>query len=287
MNQGTSRTPILKWIKVGLVTMTIAFTAYGHASGPPSSRTGAPGEPNCTQCHTGTLNAGAGSVSILGVPDVYVPGEQYTLTVRVAHPDRRRWGFQITALDSANRGAGTLARVNPNLTRLVNGSGQFAGRVYIEQTSTGTFEGQSQNAEWEVNWTAPATDIGRITFYAAGNAANNNDSSNGDNIYTTFVRSGTVLPTIIAPAFKKGKIVMSADGSNIENGATLDVTNGSTTETFALALNGKGTKWVVKKSAASTPGGVGPEAAWPAGTTVTMVVRNSDGQVSPAVEVSR
>jgi hypothetical protein len=287
MQAGISKKTLLRWIKVSTVSLMAAATAYGFASGPPASRTGAPGEQTCVVCHNGTLNAGQGSVVIEGVPDVYTPGETYTLTVRVSHPDRRAWGFQITALDGANKGAGTLALVNRNLTRLVNGSGQFAGRVYVEHTSNGSFSGQPQKGEWEVNWTAPTTDIGRITFYAAGNAANNNDASSGDSIYTTSVRTGVALPTIISPAFKKGKIVLSVNNSNIDDGATLDVTSGGATETFSVSKNAKGSKWVVKKNATSTPGGLTPSEAWPVGAATTLVVTNPDGKTSPPVEVDR
>ena len=162
MRAGRHRRNGSRWIKVAVVCLAAVATAYGYASGPPAARTGAPGEQTCTQCHNGTLNSGAGSVAILGVPDVYTPGETYTLTVRVSHPDRRRWGFQITALDSASHGVGTFGLVNRNITRLVNGTGQQAGRVYIEHTTNGTFQGQTQNAEWEMKWTAPATDVGRV-----------------------------------------------------------------------------------------------------------------------------
>ena len=136
----------------------LVTTAYGFAAGPPAGRTGAPGEPTCVQCHIGTLNSGPGSVVIEGVPDAYEPGQQVTLTVRVSHPERRRWGFQLTALDGSNNPAGTFALVNRNLTRIVNGTGNQAARRYVEQTSSGTFNGQLGSASWEVMWTAPATD---------------------------------------------------------------------------------------------------------------------------------
>ena len=278
-----------KGAKVTLVVAAAAIVAYAHAAGPPAGRTGAPGEQTCIQCHTGTLNAGQGSVTISGIPETYEPNQVITLTVRVQHPDRRRWGFQITALDGENNKAGTLTAVNRNLTRIANGTGSLTGRTYVEQTTTGTFAGQALGAEWEVKWTAPDHDVGRVTFYAAGNAANGNNASSGDNIYTTAVSTGTTSPTVIAAVYKKGKILLQANGSNVIAGATLEVSGGSLsgTETFPLTLNAKGTKWQVKKSARSTPSGLSVDEALPAGSSVTIVIRNPDGTPSAPATLSR
>ena len=267
-----------------------ATVAYGFASGPPAGHTGAPGEGTCIECHTGTLNSGPGSVTITGVPDSYEPGQEFTLTVRVQHPDRRRWGFQITALDAQNRPAGTLSAINRNITKIATGTGSLEGRRYVEHTTNGTFAGQAQGGEWDVKWTAPNADVGRVTFYAAGNAANNNNASSGDSIYTTAVSTGSsAAPMIVAPAYKKGKIVLQANTSNIESGATLEVTRDGVegSEVFPLVLNPAGTKWLVKKMALSTPGGMKVDQILPAGTAVTIVVRNPNGTPSAPAALAR
>lgn len=279
----------LKGMKAIVAIAVTVSVAYGFAAGPPAGRTGAPGEQTCVQCHTGTLNSGQGSVAIEGVPAAYEPGQEYTLTVRVSHPDRRRWGFQITALDAENRPAGTIAAINRNLTRVANGTGNLQGRVYVEQTTMGTFNGQANSASWDVRWTAPAEDIGQITFYAAGNAANGNNASSGDNVYTTSTPTGASAPTIIAPAFKKGKILLQANGSNIANGAMLEVTRDGIeqAETFRLVPNPTGTKWQVKKKERSTPGNLLVTDVLPEGVTVTLVVRNLDGLASAPASLGR
>lgn len=277
------------WLKLAVILAIGSTTAYAFSSGPPASRTGAPGEGNCTECHIGDLNPGGGRVRILGVPEQYAPNQELTLTVQVEHSSRSRWGFQITALDSQNRPTGIFTLVDDRRTRFSQGSGQFAGRVYVNHTSQGTFAGQAGSAEWEVRWTAPGQDVGRITFYAVGNAANNNDQSSGDSIFTTSVTTGTSTPTIVAPAFKKGKIVLQANGSNIEQGATLEVSGShlSQTETFTLARNSAGTKWLVKKSARSTPGNLTANDVLPVGATITLVVKNPNGTASASATLSR
>lgn len=277
-------------LKAAIVVAMIVTVAYGFSSGPPAGRTGAPGEGTCVQCHLGTLNSGPGRVTISGVPETYEPNQEFTLTVHVEHPDRQRWGFQITALDDANRPAGTLSTVDRSITKRVAGTGSLAGRTYIEHTSDGTFDGRAQGAEWMVTWTAPAEDAGRVTFYAAGNAANGDNASSGDSIYTTAVSTGPVAaPVIIAPAFRKGKILLQANGSNLVPGATLELSGGGlqATESFQLSANAPGTKFLVKKSARSTPSGLTVTEALPVGARVTIVVRNPDGTPSAPATLGR
>jgi hypothetical protein len=276
-------------VKAAIAIALGVATTYGFASGPPFGHTGAPGEQTCVECHTGTLNSGAGRVTISGVPDKYVPGTEYTLTVKVEHPDRQRWGFQLTALDGASKPVGAFTLVDRSTTRTVSGNGTLTGRKYVEHTSLGTFEGKPGSASWDVKWTAPATDAGRVTFYAAGNAANGNNQSSGDLIYTTSVSSGTSTPTIIAPTYKKGKIVLQANGSNIEPGAVLEVSGPTITgtETFPLAANATNTKWQVKKTTTSSPSGKTVDELIAAGATVTLTVRNPDGVTSAPMPLSR
>ena len=276
-------------LKISLILFVFAGVAHAFSGGPPAGVTGAPGEGTCVQCHNGTLNSGAGSIAILGVPDQYQPGEEVTLTVRLRHPDRQRWGFQLTALNGNNDGVGTFTLVDRSTTRLIEGVGSLDDRTYVEHTAAGTFEGDRQEAVWQVRWTAPAEDAGIVTFYAAGNAANGDNNSTGDSIYTTAVVSGTAMPAIIAPTYKKGKIILQANNSNIIPGATLEVTapGAAEPEIFNLVKNANGKKWLVKKKALSTPGELRVDDILTPGTTVTIVVRNPDGTPSAEAQLSR
>jgi (2Fe-2S) ferredoxin len=165
------------------------FTVTGLASisGPPASRTGAPGEQTCTDCHN--AQTGVGHLAIVA-PPTYRPGITYQVQVRHTTTDstRKRWGFELTALASNVR-AGTFANLG-TLTRIVSGN----NRSYIEHTSTGTFQNQTGGATWTFNWTAPATNVGPVTMYAAGLQANNNGSESGDQTYT----ATAVIPPHIA-----------------------------------------------------------------------------------------
>lgn len=164
--------------------MAVADTDY--SGDPPNSKTGAPGEGLCTQCHSGTANSGDGSLQISVVPPTLVPDQVYIVTVTLADPGQSRWGFELTALDGAETssiGSGAFAITDAVNTQLEYEAG--IDREYVKQTSTGTYNGTSNGpVSWEVQWTAPSIAAEPVMFYAAGNAANGAGTS-GDYIYTT------------------------------------------------------------------------------------------------------
>jgi hypothetical protein len=152
----------------------------GYSAGPPDGYTGAPGEGTCQACHE--HGAGSGAFTIEGPPPVYQPGATYALTVHISQPGQARWGFELTALDSGNKAAGEFLIVEPTMTQLSDNPG--AAPDYVKHTAMGTMPFAPEMA-WTVNWIAPDPAVGDVTFYAAGNAANNNNAPTGDYIYTT------------------------------------------------------------------------------------------------------
>src|SRR6185295_13648424 len=201
--------------RIRLIVLSFALTAiagfvlthnsgtrpvHAFSAGPPAGYTGAPQEEPeaCAECHV-PPDAGAGKISI-SAPQTYVPGQTYAITVTHtnADPTRLRWGFELTVLDTASdEKAGELQSTN-GLTQVLNNSGPGSVRQYIEHTAAGTFIGQQNSASWTFNWTAPSTDVGVVTFYAAGNQANNDGNTSGDFIYFTFASS---QPAAAAPDF--------------------------------------------------------------------------------------
>ena len=167
---------------------------HANSGGPPVSRTGAPGEQTCaTGCHSGTaVNGGGGSVSFSGVPTNYVLSQEYTITVTVSQNGRSTFGFQATVIDDQGREVGTLTADSG--TSLVVGSVGGNTRRYVRQNFPRTTANQGV---WTFRWRAPATAAGRVTFYAAGNAANGTGGQDGDLIYTTNASS---QPPVSVPA---------------------------------------------------------------------------------------
>ncbi|HEX6045956.1 MAG TPA: choice-of-anchor V domain-containing protein, partial [Pyrinomonadaceae bacterium] len=192
---------------------------HAFSAGPPAGYTGAPGEEPeaCAECHV-PPDAGTGTITITA-PQTYVPGQTYPVTVTHSNPDltRRRWGFQLTVLDTSDEKAGELQSTN-GLTQVLNNQGPGGKRQYIEHTAVGTFIGQTNGASWTFNWTAPAEDIGPVTFYTAGNQANNDGNTSGDYIYRTFVAAA---PASTTPDFVIG---ISPSTRNVVAGAQAQYT---------------------------------------------------------------
>ena len=183
------------------VTLGLAAEVLANGvGGPPLAHTGAPGENNCTRCHTGTfLNGGAGEISIEG-PLGYEPGVTYELELRIVDPTAVGWGFELTVLDADSDSAvGTLVATASNTD--VRSSGV---REYLAHTLPG-FGGQT--FAWLFKWTAPNEDRGDVIFYAVGNASNGFGAFDGqDQIYTSSIlvefvpepASGLALVTVLA-----------------------------------------------------------------------------------------
>lgn len=153
-----------------------------------AGRTGSPGEFDCTGCHTSfAVNSGPGSITISS-PNLtnwqYVPGQTYQIDVTVAHAGMPLFGFGFEALRTSNNSnGGTLSITNSTQTQLKSVSVQGNNRTNVVHKQNGGLSNDSHT--FSFNWTAPATNIGNVMFYTAGNAADNQNDSLGDYIYTT------------------------------------------------------------------------------------------------------
>lgn len=169
----------------------------------------------CTRagCHATQGGVGAGSVAVTGLPQCYVCGQTYELTVTIADNDQTRkiWGFEIGIQYKDNdptfdtRGAGTLdnaagARTQKVQTDGLDGSGvrQFITHDPLSANGDGTYDGQLNGASWKVKWTAPACDErnSNVRVYVAGLAGNSNGTVSGDRTYNaTYDVPPCVVPT--------------------------------------------------------------------------------------------
>ncbi|MGH9838757.1 MAG: choice-of-anchor V domain-containing protein [Blastocatellia bacterium] len=183
---------LLKLSIFGLFCVMVAIYGFdgspadAFSSGSVPSRTNAPGEPNCTACHGGSaINSGGGTLTITGLPANYSPNQEITVTVRISQSGRSKFGFQLTALDDQGKKAGNLIVTDTSRTQLSEGTAGGNLRQYINHTSGGSAANGANQSTWSFTWKAPAQSAGRVTFHAAGNAANNNGGNSGDFIYTT------------------------------------------------------------------------------------------------------
>ncbi len=189
----------------------LPFARPDRAKNPPLNMT-------CSDagCHTPAVCADpAGRVEVLGVPECYEPGREYTLRVKVtdSDPNKRRWGFQVGvqydagADDASNLTAGTLANAANQPTRKVTSTDGLRDFITHDseyqmgtpQAADGTYPAQAGGAEWSFKWTAPnASDFG-VCFYVAGVSANNLDNRTGDCTYTNKYCIPKCAPTSTVP----------------------------------------------------------------------------------------
>ncbi len=150
-----------------------------------SGKTGAPGEGTCVQCHSGSpLNSGGGYV-IVDSPDMifgqYQLGVTHTIQVTVGLPGSSLFGFSIVALDANGNSVGSFTAGADNHTEFFTIQG--GARQYVTHNLNG---GNTPDEHtFEFTWTAPTEQLGTVTFYATGLAANGNGLNAGDKVYST------------------------------------------------------------------------------------------------------
>ena len=219
---------------VSVVTLFVGLPVIlmGHASGPDPAVSGGPGDSTCAQggCHVGTGNPtrGSGVELIFAGAASYTPGVTQRLTVKISSPQvgSHTNGFQLSVRPSSDgtQQAGDLVPID-QATQVLCATGQFkpclaaAPVQYIEHSLAGS--GQSQ---WSFDWTPPATNVGPVTFYFAGNAANGNGQNTGDRIYVN-TASATPAVTTPAPQVRTAQPVLQAflGGARISPGTWIEI----------------------------------------------------------------
>ena len=169
-----------------LIRETSPVSATPYADGAPPGFSGGFKEQSCHACHfeNEQVNAPPGRVSLTGVPERFVAGQQYPLTVTLTRPGMKLGGFQLAARFDDGTQAGTLARGAGEEKRLAIET--QANVQYTNQRRPGADPAAPDTAKWTLVWTAPQA-RGTVTFHVAANAADNDDSVRGDYIYTAAV----------------------------------------------------------------------------------------------------
>ena len=182
--------PVTQNVLICLIACTASV--FGRSGTPPNNSTGAPGHNNCAQCHT---SSGNGNVS-LSFPgnSGYNPGQNYSLSVLVTDPTKTRFGFSMVARDTSNNtvDVGTWS-AGSNDTQTHGPGGSHVGH------RNAPFDQGSHT--FTVNWQAPASGVGDVTFYVASVAANGNGiNGTGDNVYLRQLTISQQLPPNQSPS---------------------------------------------------------------------------------------
>jgi hypothetical protein len=176
-------------LAAAVVATTVRLMAsHAYADGAPPGFSGGFKEDSCHACHFHEeLNSDPGRVTIEGVPATFAPGERYALTITLRRAGMKLAGFQMTARFKDNGAqAGTLARGPDDVDRV--GVETQGGIQYAGQKRSGTPVGAADAAKWIIVWTAPSIG-GPVVFNVSANAADGNESADGDFIYTSTAQS--------------------------------------------------------------------------------------------------
>jgi hypothetical protein len=174
------------YIFSGLVTILLFVNnATGPVTRQQKGYTGAPGDQpsTCITCHNSGTFAPTATLQILDATGTtavtkYTLGAEYTLrlTITATSGTPMAYGFQMIDIrkkDSANV-KGFLPKTSQAMDIGID-TIAASGRVYAEHNA------KLASNIINVKWKAPATDLGTIVFYAAGNAVNSSGNTAGDN----------------------------------------------------------------------------------------------------------
>jgi hypothetical protein len=186
-------------ISIGVVLAISMLQSYKNGPANDSSPVNATGSPGggskCTTCHAGG-SFGAVSIDFVAMDDsgnavsAYLPDQVYQMNVTVSagSGDPSAYGFQILALsDSDDENAGTWENEGSNVRISSIGT-----RVFAEHKSP------SATNEFSMDWTAPASGAGSVSFYIGANAVNGNNNRSGDNAkLAAFTFEETLVDTTV------------------------------------------------------------------------------------------
>ncbi len=185
------------------VVAIVPIVLYAIVPGP--GYTGAPGDNStgCIKsgCHTGTNNSGTGSVKIAASGGMtYVPGQTQQISVTISDSTEKKYGFQLTARVDSNpktTEAGLLVRDSNSYTEVQNNGGSLE---WINHTVAGYNASSSTPGSYTYTfgWTPPATNVGTVTLYAAGEAVTGADVVTGTESYLTSLQLSPPAPPAIS-----------------------------------------------------------------------------------------
>ena len=213
---------ILPIIIIALVIFFYPINSNSNSTGSPGGKTGSPMDGvSCTACHYAGLGNDASITTNIPVSG-YVPNETYTITANILQSGIDNYGFEITS-EEENFGSaktGTFFVTNSNETKLVNNN------TAITHTIGGT-NAINNMKSWSMDWEAPNTGTGTITFYGAFIAANGDGTNSGDTYHsaTLSVTEGSVSTT--ESIYLENNIIFNSITKTIEsiNNSKLSVYN--------------------------------------------------------------
>ncbi|MEK7288528.1 MAG: choice-of-anchor V domain-containing protein [Elusimicrobiota bacterium] len=174
-----------------LIALCLGFglrRVVAKTANPPDGYTGAPGDGQCTDCHSAGSSSNGSADIALTLPSAYKPGADYTITFTIISDNNNGSnGFEVTTIRDGNlshSGAGAWKNAGSNSTISANWWKHSA---------------QSAAASFTVTWTARSAGNALIRFSAAANRGGG--APNGDIHFTNAAVAELPSITSLTPSF--------------------------------------------------------------------------------------
>ena len=177
-------------ISIALAIFFYPTTSHSNSTGSVGGKTGSPTDgASCTQCHYAGSGTGATITSNIP-PSGYVPNQVYTITASIQGSDDQ-YGFEITS-EEANFGSakkGTFFITNNTETKLTNNNKAVTHKL-------GGTQGPGIK-NWSMDWEAPNSGTGSITFFGSFIEGNMDQTNSGDIYHSTTLTVNETTPSSI------------------------------------------------------------------------------------------
>ncbi|MBI3518978.1 MAG: T9SS type A sorting domain-containing protein [Bacteroidetes bacterium] len=145
---------------------------------------GAPGETNCSGCHSSPVNPDMPDLhfEVEGNINQYEVDSTYLIHIRIKRAGHSKFGFVCSSLDTTNTSVGTFSLINTTTTRTYT----LGGRGYVSHTPCGA--DSQDSATWTYKWKAPSVNKGKVKIYMSMLVANHDEALTGDTTYTRILQ---------------------------------------------------------------------------------------------------
>lgn len=196
------------WISLILIFVSLKTETIPPCDSPVvGDHSGAPGETNCSGCHSSPVNPDLPDLQfqLENNDSTYKFGKTYIVQISIRKTNHDKFGFVCTSLDSLNKAQGMFGVIDAANTRKFSSG----GRSYISHTPCGA--DSKDSIRWSYKWTAPATNKGKIKIYMAILVANHDHGLAGDTTYTRILGLEPDLSTDLKNinSFQKVKVYPS------------------------------------------------------------------------------
>ena len=202
-----------KYLLIVPIALAIFFyptTSNSYGSGSPGGKTNSPLDgASCTQCHYAGLATGA-TITTNIPPSGYIANQVYTITANINQSGINKFGFEISA-EEANFGSaktGSFMITNSSETKFANNN------AAITHKAGGTSGSNSKS--WSMDWEAPNSGTGSVTFYGAFLGANGDGSNTGDTYHSTTLTINEEIINSASNIYSDNKIIFNSITKTLE-----------------------------------------------------------------------